>query len=359
MAEGESSSKVKKKSTLDGNPKVDSFRNRDGLLLKTYAWLVQNPIGILILVHGMNSHIQFEYLKPNVEVVSNKEAKLIDGENFYLYQGSWIEQFNKNNFSVYGLDLQGHGQSEAWRGLRSNIKRYDDLVYDVLQFINRVHDMLSLSNKKDNSATLHENINSPNIPPIYIMGFSMGGNIVLRILEILGKSKDNSKVKISGCISLAGMVSIEHLKQKKSYKYFYIPMSKLASNLIPNARITPSLEFEKYPFVNDVMAFDKLKCDKPITCRFGYELLRAVDTLHEDMEHIDENIPLLFIHSKEDSACHYEGVVEFCNKLKNSKKELFTVENMDHMLTMEPGNEAILQKIIEWLTQISKELGSS
>ncbi|CRG98428.1 lysophospholipase, putative [Plasmodium relictum] len=356
MVENTSSVKVNKKSKLDGKPKIDSFHNKDGLLLKTYAWLVKNPVGVLILVHGLNSHVRLEYLRHNVEVVNNNKAILKDDENFYIYENSWIEHFNKNNYSVYGLDLQGHGQSDGWKNLRTSINKFDDLVYDVIQYINRIHDLLCLSYKKDNNISLHDNITNTKIPPFYLLGLSMGGNIVLRILEILGKSKDNNKkVNIRGCISLAGMISIDHLTSKASFKYFYIPISKMLSAVFPSSRITPSLHFGRFPFINDIFSFDKNRHKKPITCRLGYELLNAITNLNNDIEYIPKDIPILFIHSKNDSACYYEGVVNFYNKLNNDNKEIHTLEEMDHILTVEPGNEEVLKKIIDWLSRIPKE----
>ncbi|ETW19497.1 hypothetical protein C923_01774 [Plasmodium falciparum UGT5.1] len=338
-------------SRLDGNPKLDSFHNKDGLSLKTYAWTVKNPVGVIIACHGMNSHVRLEYLRHNVEVVNNNKAILKDGDNYYIYKNSWIEEFNKNGYSFYGIDLQSHGQSEGWKGLRTHIRQFDDIVYDFIQYINRIHDMLCLKNKKDNNSSLHDNINNNNnILPFYIMGLSMGGNVVLRTLQILGKSKDNNnKLNIRGCIPLAGMISIDELATKPSYKYFYIPLAKFLGSFFPSLRLTPGLRFNMFPHMNDIIEFDKFKFKKHVTCRLGYELLNAINNLNNDMDYIPENTPILFAHSKKDSVCFYGGTLKFYNKLKCLKKELYTLDDMDHLLPMEPGNERVLKKIITWL----------
>lgn len=345
-----------KKPQLDGNPKIDSFHNKDGLVLKTYAWTVDNPKGVVILVHGLNTSIRLEYLRHNVEISDNyKKATLKDGDDFYVYKNSWIESLNQNNYSVYGMDLQGHGCSEGYKNSRCHVNKFDDLAYDVIQYINRIHDLLCLSDRKTQDLSIHDNITNTKLPPFFLMGLSMGGNIVLRILEILGKSKDSGKkVQIKGCCVLAGMISIEHLQNKSSYKYFYIPLSKFMSTVFPSLRMTPSIRFEKFPFVNDIFSYDKNRSKKPITSRLGHELLTAIENLHNDVEHIPQDVHLFFAHSKLDSLCYYNGMINFTNTIKNPSKEIMTIEDMDHVLTVEPGNEQVLQNVLQWMNKILK-----
>ncbi|CAA9986164.1 lysophospholipase, putative [Plasmodium knowlesi strain H] len=378
---------------LDGKPKVDSFHNRDGLTLKTYSWQVKNPIGVIFLVHGLNTHVRLEYMRHNVDIVSSEKAILKDADNYYIYKDSWIEHFNKNGYSVYGMDHQGHGQSDGWRNLKTNVKKFDDLVYDLIQYINRVHDVICLRGQKDamnaetsksgsadsptsgtspsspmsaaspasfaqrnnNSWSIHNNLKNTKTPPFYIMGLSMGGNIVLRTLEILGKSKDHSaKLNIRGCICLAGMISIDELASKASYKYFYIPCGKFFATVFPTLRLTPSLYFKKYPYVNQIFKYDKNRNKRPITCKLGFELLNAIENLNKDIHHIPKDIPILFVHSRHDSACFFGGAETFYKKINTNLKELHVLDDMDHVLTMEPGNERVLEKVLAWLSSLSR-----
>lgn len=357
MVEESSKMKSNKKAKSDGNPKVDTFHNKDGLLLKTYAWTVNDPVGIVVLVHGLKSNLKLEYLKHNIEIREDyKKATLKDADDYYIYKGSWIESLNKNNYSVYGLDLQGHGVSEGWRNLRAHVNKFDDFVYDVIQYLNRIHDLICLSHKKDSDATLHDNITNTKIPPFFLIGISMGGNIVLRILEIIGKSKDsNKKVNIKGCVVLAGMISLENNQKRNSVKYFFMPVGKVLCSLFPTFRLSPAISHEKFTFVNDVYYFDKNYFRKPVTCKFIFECLNAVENLKTDMSYIAEDAHLLFFHSKEDNFCYYEGMVEFTKQLKNKSVEVVTVENMGHALVMEPGNENVLSKILEWMSVIIKQ----
>ncbi|ANQ06036.1 Lysophospholipase-like protein [Plasmodium coatneyi] len=388
--------------TTDNNNKVEhtdilktgSFKSRDGLELKTYKWVVDKPVGIIILVHALNCHVRFEYLKHNAIIESKEKATLIDRNNYYLYKGSWVEQFNKNGYSVYGLDMRGHGESGCVKNVKTHINNFQDLIRDVVQYANIVYDSLCEPGKKkknkkaanggvntsndgessDNEETSQGTYPSPGntpssgeqtpntvnnsrkngVPPFYFMGLSMGGNIVLRILQLREKKGDESikRLNIKGVISLAGMISLDDLKKKPEYKYFYIPMAKVAAALLPTMRLGPSLKFEMFPYINDLFSFDPHCYNKAITNRFGNELLKAVDALHKDMKYIPEDVQILFVHSVLDSACSYTGVSKFFNALKTKNKELFTIEDMDHILPLEPGNERILKKFIDWLVQL-------
>ncbi|SOV79595.1 lysophospholipase, putative [Plasmodium sp. gorilla clade G3] len=350
---------------LDGSPKLDSFFNKDGLLIRTYSWTVKKAIGMLVLIHGLNSHFRLEYLKHNADIISNDKAILIDSDEYYIYKDSWIERLNNEGYSVYGIDLQGHGQSDGWQNLRGNVNYFDDLVYDVIQYINKINSSV-INERVDRKEYSYSNYNSylknkiPNIvrPPLYIMGLSMGGNIVLRVLELIGKSSEvNDNLNIKGCISLAGMVSIDENASKMPFrfKYFFIPLSRYVAYFFPTFRPSPNFYFEKFPYVNDLINFDKNRYDKWITMRFAHQLLEATRNLREDIKYIPKDIPLLFIHSKDDCACYYEGVEIFFNKLENYNKELHTLYDMDHLLTMEPGNEKILDKVITWIKGLRKD----
>ncbi|SBS92433.1 lysophospholipase, putative [Plasmodium ovale] len=347
----------------DGTPRLDSFFNKDGLLIRAYGWLVKNAIGIIILIHGIKAHTRLAFLRHNVEIVSNDKAILKDKDNYYLYNDSWIEHFNKKGYSVYGLDLQGHGLSDGWENLSFNIKNFDDFAYDVIHYISKIHDTPELGDKRDCIIPRSSNdAGNRDLLPVYIIGLSMGGNIALRTLQILGKLNDRKpRLNIKGCISLSGMISIEQLPSPNSYAYksFFLPISKFVANCVPTLRLISKYPYKIYPCIKDIINFDKIRSNKEITCRFGYELLRAMYNLDKDMEHIPKDIPILFIHSKDDCLCYYGGAVSFYNRLDVDKKELHTVENMDHLLVCEPGNEEILKKIVQWLTSLSAGMETS
>ncbi|KAI4840191.1 lysophospholipase [Plasmodium brasilianum] len=351
---------------LDGKPRIDSFFNKDGLLLRTYGWLVKNAIGIIVLIHGIQSHTRITFLRHNIEIGNNDKVIIKDADDFYVYKDSWIEHFNKNGYSVFGLDLQGHGLSDGWKNLYLHINNFDDFAYDVIQYINKIHETSitdsenCITSYDDNEKKKKKNNNNSNIKklPIYLIGFSMGGNIVLRTLELLGKvnNNSNSNLNIKGCISLSGMVSLQQLPPPKTSAFKNIMLlSKCVARCFPTFRLFYKCPHNMHPVIKVLLTSDKIRSKKSITCIFGSELLRAMYNLENDMKHIPKDIPILFVHSKQDSICYYGGVSSFYNRLDVENKELHTIDKMDHIIVWEPGNEKILEKIIEWLRDLQEK----
>ncbi|CXI21086.1 lysophospholipase, putative [Plasmodium berghei] len=552
---------------LDGNPKVDYFYNKDGLLLKTYGWIVKKALGIVLLIHGLKGHARFTYLRANAEVINNNEVLVIDNNNYYVYNGSWVEKFNQSGYSVYALDLQGHGESEGWANLRGHIKRFGDLVDDVIQYMNKIQDEISNDNINDDES--HDIvITQKKRLPMYIVGHSMGGNIALRVLQVLNKAKEKSvskvedilkykkngvligdfmsiydnddlkdevtsvsepinlnnapndntignaygtycisndsacdndndstttggsdinntsvstegnviaststeynviaststeynviaststednviantsaednviaststednviastsaednviastsaednvitstsaednvipntsaednviaststednvipntstngnnknnekyncldKLNIKGCVSLSGMVSFEKIAQPGTnlFNYIYLPITHFLSYIAPNMQTMSELPYKSFPFIENLCKVDKYRHNGGITFKYVYELIKAMGALNDDINYIPKDIPLLFIHAKDDCICYYKGVKLFYDRINSYNKELYSVENMDHSLTIEPGNELIVQKIIDWICSLEKD----
>ncbi|VEV57812.1 lysophospholipase, putative [Plasmodium vinckei vinckei] len=389
-----------------GNPDIGYFTNKHGLKIKTFNWLVKAPVGIVFLVHSLNSHCRFDYLKHNATIVNNDKAVLNDGDNFYVHKDSWIEELNKNGYSVYGLDLQGHGESECLKGEKTYIKEFDDFADDVLQYMNSIHESIikeAANNDYKNGKNAikqkkrckkcdlilkdeydiccanedkilarslrtrqpgHNQYKRPdyNIEPyktplpMYLVGLSMGGNIVMRILELLSQRRYNyyNRLNIKGACSLSGMVSAKDLKKRPSWKYFYIPGMTISSLLFPKSRFMPNVTCQTYPYLKDLYSFDKIFNDQPITNKFAYKLLEATDTLNKDIDSMPKNVPLLFVHSINDQKCDHADAQDFYNNLKTKKKEFHSIEDMEHMITMEPGNEKVLKKLVDWLEDTQK-----
>ncbi|SCL96276.1 Alpha/beta hydrolase family/alpha/beta hydrolase fold/Serine aminopeptidase, S33, putative, partial [Plasmodium chabaudi adami] len=175
---------------LDGDPKVGWLCNKNGLLLKTYRWLAKNAAGIILLIHGYRVHTRLAFMRTNLKMADNNEDLAIDSNNCYIYKDSWIEKFNQNGYSVYALDLQGHGESQGWKNVRGDFSSFDDLVDDVIQYMNHIQDEISNENQTDDE--FHDIVTTKKKKlPVYIIGYSMGGNIALRMLQVLRKEKED------------------------------------------------------------------------------------------------------------------------------------------------------------------------
>ncbi|SBS89726.1 lysophospholipase, putative [Plasmodium ovale curtisi] len=175
--------------SLDGDPKIGWLCNKNGLLLKTYAWIVKNSIGNILLIHGFKAHARLVFMRINLKMPNDDGDVVVDNNNYYIYKDSWIEKFNQNGYSVYTLDLQGHGESQGWKNGKGDINCFDDIVDDVIQYMNHIQNNTSNDNQKDDK--YHNTVtNKKKKLPMYIIGHSMGGNIALRILQLLGEEKE-------------------------------------------------------------------------------------------------------------------------------------------------------------------------
>ncbi|CAD2089793.1 lysophospholipase, putative [Plasmodium vinckei lentum] len=405
---------------LDGDPKIGWLCNKNGLLLKTYGWVVQNAIGIILLLHGLKSHTRLTFMRINLKMPDNNGGLIVDTNNYYIYKDSWIENFNQNGYSVYALDFQGHGESQSLGNLRGDFNYYDDLVDDVIQYMNQIQDEISNDNQ------IHDE--SYNIVPtkkkrlpIYIIGHSMGGGIAIRILQLLRKEKENNinsgdannykkgkaildnstnineidndmyymnnstdygadnscastsatinaivngkdegcynyldKLNIKGCVSLSGMMRLKTPfgSGNKSFKYFYLPITNFMSRVAPHTLISSESCYKRSEYVANICKYDKFRNNTGVKFKCVSELMKAMITLNRDINYMPPNIPILFVHSKDDNICCYKGTASFHNKAKVKKKELHTVDDMGHAITSEPGNEDILKKIIDWISDV-------
>jgi alpha-beta hydrolase superfamily lysophospholipase len=111
------------------------FEGVGGLHLYYRAWEAPHPTAALIIVHGLSDHSgRFE---------------------------SFGQRMASTGINAYALDLRGHGESEGRRG---HTDRFDFFLQDVERFRREVECI------SDNA-------------PLYILGHSMGGLIVLRYIE--------------------------------------------------------------------------------------------------------------------------------------------------------------------------------
>ncbi|ETB60734.1 hypothetical protein YYC_02343 [Plasmodium yoelii 17X] len=417
------------KCKLDGNPKTDWLRNKNGLLLKTYGWIVKNAIGIVLLIHGLKSHARLTYMKINLKMTNKNKSLVVDSNNYYIYKDSWIENFNKKGYSVYALDLQGHGESQAWGNIKGNFSSFDDLVDDVIQYMNKIHDEISNDNQTDDESS-HIVTTKKKRLPMYIIGHSLGGGIALRILQLLKKEQkdkinsedandnnmiediindmDNSndhaignmnnthlitnsndydsdkscastssttnaidgpsdkdegcynyldKFNIKGCVTLSGMMRFKTIFDfgNNLIERFYLPAVDIMSRVAPHVLISSEIGYKRSKYVDNICKHDKFRNNSGIKFKCMYEVIKASITLNYNINYMPTNVPLLFVHSKDDSICHYQGVISFHNQANVSKKKLHIVNGMNHAITVEQGNEQILKKILEWISNLKRD----
>ncbi|KEP66527.1 UNVERIFIED_CONTAM: hypothetical protein HHA_257500 [Hammondia hammondi] len=96
-----------------------------------------------------------------------------------FYEDSWVHALNERGFLVVGFDLQGHGLSGAWRGLRCVVSELDDFARDALLVVLSTQRRFG---RPDRDAF-----------PFHLLGISMGGWTAARALELAGHSETLSR----------------------------------------------------------------------------------------------------------------------------------------------------------------------
>lgn len=119
---------------------------KDGLKLHVKSWIPENPVKILCIVHGHGEH-------------SGRYAHV-------------AAHLNQHNIAVFALDLRGHGLSAGKRG---HSPSYEILMRDI-------EELLKLARESFNDL------------PMFLMGHSMGGNLVANFMI------ENQSKEISGYI---------------------------------------------------------------------------------------------------------------------------------------------------------------
>ncbi|CBZ53172.1 conserved hypothetical protein [Neospora caninum Liverpool] len=89
-----------------------------------------------------------------------------------FYENSWVHALNTRGFLVVGFDLQGHGMSGAWRGLRCVVSELDDFARDALLVVLWTQRRFGSPDRKTF--------------PVHLLGLSMGGWAAARALELAG-----------------------------------------------------------------------------------------------------------------------------------------------------------------------------
>lgn len=250
------------------------------------------PICTLILVHGLAEH-SGRYLRQAKELVQHR-------------------------IEVFAYDQIGHGQSG---GERAFMHRFDDLVTDLETFVSRVQ---------------HRNQGRP----VFIMGHSMGGAVVAKFLmtrrpqDIRGWIFSSAALKISDSVS--GLL-------RAVAPVIGALMPRLSTQKLP-AHLISRDEAEVAAYVNDPLNYVG-----GTRARTGSEILKACQFFEA---HFHEVVaPLLIFHGTADELTDPEGSRRFYERAASLDKTFIPYEGYYHETMNDLGREAVLQNLIQWITE--------
>eukprot|EP00375_Theileria_parva_P004019 XP_766706.1 hypothetical protein [Theileria parva strain Muguga] len=274
----------------DMHLEMSSFRNRRGLLIRTYRSCVKDSRGTIVLTHGIGLHFIEVAMRANLDwnyanfgFITHPflicpdtyyyNFRRHNGDRFrhifeynfdspllptgllrnFEYSGGLMQLFNQLGYDVYGMDLQSNGFSESYDSLKSHVCGSKDYLDDMVQFLHIV-----LENKFKDPAewTANPTFNRGK-NPVILFGFSFGANLSIRTIQELvkrntsiDKTGGNERMGdtlriVDGVVSLSGMLNMEsHLGTR--FKTLMATFIRICAALIPRKII----KFKPLPVFN-------------------------------------------------------------------------------------------------------------
>jgi len=267
-----------------------SFSNNKGDQVFYQNWITGNkPKGIVIIVHGLNSHSEY----------------------YHIFAG----QLNENKYEVYALDLRGRGKSE---GERFYISDYLDIIEDIDQLV-------------DIARCEHVT------QPIFLLGHSAGG-VFASVYAVLHQTK------------LKGLIA-ESFAFHLPVPGFALAAMKFLGYIIPRARLVKlnNEDFSRDQLVVDRMNADPLLKNEKQPAKTMQQLLIAGEYLKKQMPRI--TLPLLILHGTADKATSPSGSRYFLENASSTDKQLKLYEGHYHDLLNDKYSGIIVNDIMRWLNE--------
>jgi alpha-beta hydrolase superfamily lysophospholipase len=269
-------------------PESFSLTAIDGMKLNGYEWDCPNPKAVICLVHGLGEH-----------------------QGRYAHFATFL---NENNIALHTTDLRGHGISEGKRG---HTPSFEHLLKDVEELL--MHTRSEFNNT-----------------PIFLMGHSLGGNIVANYVL-----KENVN-ELAGAI-----ISSPWLKLTEEPSSFQKNLAAWVSKLLPSLTQPNGLNSNDLTHdmaVNQAYQDDPLNHNKISTKLFveSYDQgLWAIENSHLN------KLPLYLYHGAEDKITAPFGSKEYAdNAGKDVSYKLW--EGVKHEPHNDVKKEEVMQSVLDW-----------
>lgn len=271
------------------------FQNHRNTKIYWQSWLPQNETrAVLLIVHGYDDHT-----------------------------GRWmnvVNYFVPKRFTLYGMDLIGHGKSEGTRGY---VKKFEDFTETLQLFLRIVRDKQADK-------------------PIIMIGFSLGA--LITSVYLLDYQKD-----LSGAILIGGAVKIPDYVSA-----FTIILAKILSAVIPKIGIFAYDEDEEDGISRDKTVIEAFRNDPlvyrgKVKARLGAEELKALIRLNKEGSQI--TLPVLIVHGNADQFVDPENAQLTFNLIQSKDKQIKIYDGLYHEVFNEPECEIVFEDLEEWMNQ--------
>ncbi|EUT85964.1 hypothetical protein PFAG_02672 [Plasmodium falciparum Santa Lucia] len=241
------------------------------------------------------------------------------GERTLSYENSWIQKFNDNQFSFFGIDNQSHGLSDGFKDERCFVDDFENFVLDAVQGLEIF--IKELKEKND-------------VKPIIIMGTSMGGCIALKMFEYIHKLNKEWKSQIKSLVLISPMISVERQKSKFTNRIL-ISIGNILKGFHPLLTLDVKEGGSKYPWIKYDSEIDPFQYSEGLKVGMASECVKGADNCmkHNILKYIDKsNVDIMILQSKYDVTVDPTGTVNFMKKmidLYNSKIDKNSNNNKD------------------------------
>ena len=266
-----------------------TFEGAESLELYCQTWRPEEGTrAVLVVVHGFGEH-------------SGRYTNVVDS----LVPGG---------FAVYSFDLRGHGRSPGQRGHINAWAEYREDLRAFLQWV-RSHEPKS---------------------PIFLMGYSLGGLIVLEF--VLRGQEDFTGVVVSGPILI-----------QPEIPRLLMALSRILSHILPRLSMDSRLDAST---ISRDSAVVRAYRDDPLvhskgSPRLATEMSKAIAWTQA---HASEwQLPLLILHGKADRLVPAEGSRVFYEKVAFPDKERHEYEGGYHEPHSDIHHEQVLKDVMRWV----------
>ncbi|WP_121967971.1 alpha/beta hydrolase [Leptolyngbya sp. BC1307] len=257
-----------------------------------------SPIrGVLALIHGLGEH-------------SGRYCNV-------------VKALTAEGYAVFAFDNQGHGRSEGQRG---HIDHWQDYRKNTQAFLQMVR-------QQEPTA------------PLFLMGHSLGGLIVLDYVLRGAQSPQFQAVNVRGIVVSAPPIQPFNSTASSAR----IALARLLSGLLPRLTLRMGLDksgLSRCPEVTDQIADDPL-VHSCVTLRWGTETL---DTIQWVKAHIDQlQLPILLIHGEADPIIAPAGSHQIFQQIQTPDKTLNLYPGSYHEPHNDLDAEVVTADLVNWL----------
>lgn len=295
------------------------------------------------------------------------------------------ERMNAENMAYFTIDFAGHGYSEGHRG---QVLSVDDIIDDALHLVLALFGAPSVvCNLEHRFSPLWASMNDKNfngpIPPIYVMGHSMGGGTAIVVSYLLSYKDSTNPPKISTPFYLFHQEYIQKYITPHFFGgVFVCPVVRLTSLSSWLREATLGILADIFPFTIIPLHWGDDDDDKhpswasaayrrythedgyphnpqgltyadSISFRTMHSILILSDYVQAILSEI--KFPFMLLHDPADTIVPYEGSLLMMQKtvqVASSMKKLLVTPNMLHDIL---ANDAIhcADEIIQFIHSIS------